>query len=118
MAKITDEMLMLSILGREMAAEYEFAGRDGTDEDREITTEVFGKTRRWRFDYANPDERIAWEVEGGHWAGGRHNTGTGFEKDMEKYNHATLLGWRVIRSTTSTKSRTEALETIKRLLAR
>lgn len=117
MAAPTDQMLMLSVLGKEMTPEFEFAGRDGTDEDREITAQVFGKTRRWRFDYAIPHQRIAWEIEGGHWTGGRHNTGSGFEKDIEKYNHATLLDWRVIRSTTSTKSRTEALETIKRIMA-
>jgi very-short-patch-repair endonuclease len=58
----------------------------------------FHPTRRWRFDFAWPEHKLALEIEGGHWAGGRHNTGSGFVGDMEKYNTATFLGWRIIRS--------------------
>jgi hypothetical protein len=32
---------------------------------------------------------------------GRHTSGGGFIKDCEKYNAAALLGWRVLRYTTS-----------------
>ncbi len=61
----------------------------------------FHDTRRWRFDYAIPTHRIALEVEGGVWTGGRHTRAQGFLGDMEKYNTATLLGWRVFRTTPS-----------------
>ena len=57
----------------------------------------FSPPRRWRFDYAWPQHKIALEVEGGVWTGGRHTTGTGFVRDMEKYNTAALLGWRIFR---------------------
>jgi hypothetical protein len=57
----------------------------------------FHDKRRWRFDFAWPDYKVALEVEGGIWSGGRHTRGVGFIKDMEKYNKATLLGWRVLR---------------------
>ena len=57
----------------------------------------FHPTRRWRFDYAWPDRLLAVEVEGGAWTGGRHTTGAGFVSDMEKYNAATLAGWRILR---------------------
>jgi very-short-patch-repair endonuclease len=60
---------------------------------------VFHPTRKWRTDFAYPDIKLAIEVEGGSWSGGRHTTGTGFEKDCEKYNEAAILGWTVIRVT-------------------
>jgi very-short-patch-repair endonuclease len=53
--------------------------------------------RRWRFDYAWPNKKIALEIEGGVWIMGRHNRGTGFIKDLEKYNTATMEGWSVLR---------------------
>lgn len=59
----------------------------------------FHPTRRWRFDYAIPDHKIALEVEGGVWTGGRHTSPKGFLGDIEKYNTATLMGWRVFRTT-------------------
>jgi hypothetical protein len=59
----------------------------------------FEAKRRWRFDYAWPQQMIALEVEGGVWTGGRHTRGAGFVKDMEKYNRAAVLGWRLLRVT-------------------
>lgn len=59
----------------------------------------FHKARRWRFDYALPLYKIAVEVEGGVWSRGRHVRPQGFLGDMQKYNTAALLGWRVFRTT-------------------
>ena len=64
-----------------------------------VTEHQFHPTRKWRFDYAFPDSMVAVEVEGGVWTGGRHTSGAGFIKDMEKYNTALLHGWRVYRTT-------------------
>lgn len=58
---------------------------------------LFAKPRKWRFDFAYPDKKIAIEMEGGVWSGGRHRRPIGFIKDMEKYNAAALNGWRVLR---------------------
>ncbi len=60
----------------------------------------FAPPRRWRFDYAWPAHRLALEVEGGTWSGGRHVRGKGYERDCEKYNAAALLGWKVLLVTT------------------
>ena len=59
----------------------------------------FHPERRWRFDYAIPEHKIALEVEGGVWTQGRHTRPQGFLGDIEKYNTATLMGWRVFRTT-------------------
>jgi len=59
----------------------------------------FHPTRLWRFDYAWPAQKIALEVEGGIWTGGRHINAAGFIADLEKYNAAAVLGWRILRMT-------------------
>lgn len=59
----------------------------------------FHPSRKWRFDFAHSDSRVAVEIEGGTWVAGRHTTGTGFERDCEKYNEAAFLGWVVFRLT-------------------
>lgn len=61
----------------------------------------FAPPRRWRFDIAFPDRKLAIEIEGGAWTRGRHTRGAGFIRDMEKYNTATLRGWRLLRFTPS-----------------
>ena len=59
----------------------------------------FHPDRRWRFDYAWPKRMLAVECEGGAWTQGRHTRGEGFINDMEKYNAAVQLGWRLLRFT-------------------
>ena len=59
----------------------------------------FDPSRRWRFDFAYPDKKLAIEVEGGVYTGGRHVRIGGFENDAEKYNTAALMGWMVLRFT-------------------
>lgn len=61
----------------------------------------FCEDRKWRFDFVITGAKIAIEIEGGAFTQGRHTRGVGFINDMEKYNHATLLGWRVLRFTPS-----------------
>lgn len=60
---------------------------------------TFARPRKWRFDLAWPDEKLALEIEGATWANGRHVRGAGYEADCLKYSTAAILGWRVIRVT-------------------
>lgn len=62
----------------------------------------FHPTRKWRFDFAIPSMMVAIEYEGIHSAKSRHTTVTGYSKDTEKYNAATILGWKVLRYTAQT----------------
>ncbi len=61
----------------------------------------FHPVRRWRFDYCYPELKLAFEIEGGTRTGGRHTRPMGYQKDCEKYNYAALLGYRVIRLTST-----------------
>lgn len=66
---------------------------------RPVAEYRFAPPRRWRFDWAWPDLRIAVEQEGGVWTGGRHVRGKGYIGDMEKYSEASVRGWTLIRRT-------------------
>lgn len=72
----------------------------------------FHPKRKWRFDYAFPERKIAIEKEGGVWTRGRHTRGSGFVKDLEKYNTATAMGWSVYRFTPQQIERSEYLKFI------
>jgi hypothetical protein len=68
------------------------------------TEYVFHPARKWRFDYAWPAEKISVEIEGGIWSDNQrakaaHALPLAIERDMEKYNAAAVLGWRVLRYT-------------------
>ena len=74
----------------------------------------FHPKRKWRFDFALPAYMIAVEIEGAVWVAGRHTRGSGYVKDLEKYNEAALMGWKVLRFTTEQACNGLALETIRR----
>jgi len=89
-----NERLLFEILNEAYPGQWvnEFAGING---------------RKFRFDCANPTLKIAIEIEGGIWLPkGGHNTGISMEKDMEKYNLATVEGWKVLRYSPQTLRKT------------
>ena len=56
----------------------------------------FHPTRKWRFDLAWVNHRLAVECDGGQRSnstGGKHNSAD----DYEKINAANILGWKVLR---------------------
>lgn len=69
----------------------------------------FHPDRKWLFDFANPESRVAIELEGGTWAGyqrggarrgGWHQNPKVYAANCEKYRAAELMGWHVFRFTT------------------
>lgn len=77
---------------------------------------VFHPPRKWRFDFAYPDIKLAVEMEGGVWIKGRHNRPMGFIKDQRKYNQAVLDGWRILKFTRDDITSGYAIETLETAL--
>jgi very-short-patch-repair endonuclease len=61
----------------------------------------FHPVRLWKADFAWPAQKLIVEIEGGIWrrGGGAHSHPLGIERDIEKYNAATMLGYRILRVT-------------------
>lgn len=78
----------------------------------------FAPLRKWRFDFCWPSESIALEVEGGVWVNGGHNRGSGFMKNIEKYNEAAILGWRLLRVTPQMMENGEVMVLLEKVLGR
>ena len=76
----------------------------------------FHAVRKFRFDFAWPDARLALEVEGGVWSGGAHGRGTGIVRDMAKATLAAEEGWRIIRVTPAGLATITTMESITRAL--
>lgn len=76
----------------------------------------FDAKRKWRFDLALERLKIAVEVDGGGYVNGRHSRGTGIEKDCEKFAHALILGWKVLRVTPKHVQNGDALNWIESLI--
>ena len=80
--------------------------------------------RNWRFDFANVEHRIAFEVEGLRIqtiggktvCTGRHSTPDGYREDCRKYNAAAELGWIVLRADQVMVTNGEAVAGLIRLL--
>jgi len=77
----------------------------------------FHPVRKWRIDFAWPDHKLAVEVEGGLYSGGRHTRGAGFEADCIKYNTLAEDGWTLFRYSPRMVRTGEALAQIERWLS-
>lgn len=77
---------------------WDFAQRHGVILFQEYR---FHEERKWRFDWAIPDMKIAFEYEGQgqEIKSGPHTSFKNFNKDVDKYNEAQQLGWTVLRFT-------------------
>lgn len=77
----------------------------------------FHPKRRFRFDFAWPDRKLALECDGGVYSAGRHNRGKGMEDDNIKFAEAIKLGWRVLRFSTGQVRKGIALKYVEEILA-
>lgn len=59
----------------------------------------FNDQRKWRFDWSIPAFNIAIEYEGIFSKKSRHTTIHGYNGDVQKYNSASQMGWKVLRFT-------------------
>lgn len=75
---------------------------------------VFAPPRKYRFDYAWPDIKMAVEIDGGIWTKGRHTRGKGFEADCLKIALAIQNGWRVYRFSTGQVNKMVAIDFIEK----
>jgi len=76
----------------------------------------FHAKRKWRADFLITGTKILVEVEGGIWSGGRHTRGKGFLADMEKYNAAAVMGFKVLRFDTQQVKSGLAIKQIENLV--
>lgn len=76
----------------------------------------FHPTRKWRFDYALPEYKVAVEIDGGVWTQGRHTRPQGYINDLEKFNEAAAMGWLILKFTPQEQYRKATLELIKRTI--
>lgn len=83
-----------------------------------LTEHRFHSQRKWRFDLAWPELRLAVEVHGGVYSQGRHVQGEGFTNDREKMNVAQQLGWMILEVTSGQVQSGQALSWIEQALAR
>ena len=69
------------------------------DKPQPVRQFIFHETRKWRFDFAWPQYKVAVEIDGGVYqtkATG-HRSISGVVSQMEKLNLAQIAGWKVLR---------------------
>ncbi len=72
--------------------------------------------RKFRFDWAWPENKIALEVQGGNWIGGRHVRPAALEDEHDKRNEAAISNWRILYCTPEEVTTGEVFPVIKRAL--
>lgn len=83
----------------EILLEFQLGCLNAPRPQREFMFDTENK-RKWRFDFAWPEKKLAVECEGVTSYGkslGRHQTAKGYSADLDKYNAATMQGWHILR---------------------
>lgn len=82
----------------------------------------FHPERKWRFDFAWPEIKLAVEIDGGTFGGekmlGNHAVGKRYQQDCIKQNAALLNGWVVLRADREMVNTDEFGQTVKLMILR
>lgn len=97
---------------KQSAPEAEFLLHCRANKLKPKTEFRFNPSRKWRLDFAFPDQKLGIEINGGIWRVSGHTTGTGLTRDYEKGNSAILLGWRVLNFTPAMVKSGEAIKIV------
>lgn len=76
----------------------------------------FHEKRMWKADFYWHQHCLMLEAEGMIWTGGRHTHPVGYLEDMQKYNAAAVLGYRLLRVPTYQLSADSTIELLKEAL--
>ena len=76
----------------------------------------FHPTRKWRWDLAWREYRVALERQGSTWTGGRHTRGKGYRSDCFKLAEGQLAGWLVLYATADMLRDGSAFDLVERAL--
>jgi len=78
----------------------------------------FHETRKWRFDYAFVEKKVAVEYQGLNWKRDGENSGhqsiAGLMRDFEKFTEASIAGWTLILITAESVNSGQAVEWVRR----
>jgi hypothetical protein len=78
----------------------------------------FHETRKWRFDFCWPEQKVAVEYQGLNWQRDGDNSGhqsiAGLMRDCEKFTEASLAGWTLILITAESVDSGQAVEWVRR----
>ena len=75
----------------------------------------FNPNRKWKADYYIPELNLLIEQEGGVYTRQAHGSISGILRDIEKYNSATQLGYKILRFTPKQLYTMEALDAIREI---
>lgn len=76
-----------------------------------------GREFRADFAFVRGIEKLAVEIDGGTWNGGKHGRGSGIATDQEKTHYYAILRWYLIRVSPDDVKRGLAIQLIKRFWA-
>lgn len=65
------------------------------DDEFSIRLPYSGTGRKFKADFVHADSKVAIEIQGGVWSGGKHGRGTGIKIDATKLALAQRNGWQV-----------------------